>query len=205
MKEVMSWYKRAMPSVKDLTPFINDICRQVKELQGVKHVYAWGSYVDHINDPKYIIKDLDIIAETGFDSGDLLAIDNSKFSALKMKTAELEDMGFNPKAVLFTRGFLTLEKYNVDHWATSSDGKLLHWGAIPSNSDDWLELHIEAEGRAKKHTGLSRQQLYNNNDENRKEWKMAYDRHLKMVLSKSGGWCASEHSAEEILLKAKKM
>lgn len=201
----MSWYKRAMPSVKDLEPVVNDICRQVKELRGVKHVYAWGSYVDNINDPKYIVKDLDIIACTEFDSGDLLAIDNSKYSALRIRPDELEDMGFNPKAVAFTKAFLSLEKYNVDHWATSSDGKLLHWGAIPSTAEDWADLHAEAESRAKKNTGLGRQQLYSVSDEKRKEWKSAYDQHLKLVLAKSAGWCASDHEAHEILATAKEM
>src|SRR4051812_25052981 len=113
----MSWYKRAMPSRKDLSPIVDDISQQIRSIPGVTGVYVWGSYVDQ-SDPNYPVKDLDIIAATSFDAGDLMAIDNSRYSALRIRPTELEDEGFNPAAVAFTKQFLAFEKYNVDHWAS---------------------------------------------------------------------------------------
>lgn len=201
----MSWYKRAMPSRKDLSPIIDDICKQIRAIGGVTAVHVWGSYVDQ-KDPNYPIKDLDIIASTAFDAGDLMAIDNSRYSALRIRPTELEDEGFNPKAVGFTKQFLSFEKYNVDHWAASKDGKLLHWGAIPESNEDWAELHTEAESRAEKDTGLKRTQLVKCSDDRRKDWKRAYDSYLSMVISsKSAGWCPTEHAIGDILNRAQQM
>ena len=201
----MSWYKRAMPTVKDLIPVIGDVCKQIKSIPGVNSVYVWGSYIEHLAQPDYVVKDVDVIASTDFDSGDLLAIDNSRYSALRIKPADLEDEGFNPKAVGFTKRFLSFEQYNVDHWATSSDGKLIHWGAIPDNQEEWHELHIEAEKRACKDTGFSRAQLLAVSDAKRKEWKTAYDQYIKKYLAASTtGWYPSDHPVNEILATAKK-
>jgi hypothetical protein len=201
----MSWYKRAMPTVKDLASVIHGVCGEIKAISGVQSVYVWGSYIEQQSQPDYAVKDVDVIACTEFDSGDLLAIDNSRYSALRIKPADLEDEGFNPKAVNFTKKFLSFEQYNVDHWATSSDGKLLHWGAIPDNQDEWRELHIEAEKRARADTGLDRACLPAASEAERKGWKSAYDSYIKKFLASSTtGWYPSDHPVDEILATAKK-
>ena len=192
-----------MPLVKDIHPFINTICSEIKTITGVDRVYLYGSYADHENEPNYVVKDIDIIAATQFDSGDLLAIDNSKYSALRIHPSELEDEGFNPQAVIFTKRFLAYEKYNVDHWASSSDGKLLHWGAIPDSQEEWADLHIKAEKDATEETGIKRANLAKESDNNRIAWKKSYESCLKKFISKASGWYASENSAIEILSKAK--
>jgi predicted nucleotidyltransferase len=200
----MSWYKQSMPMIRDIQPFISTICAEIKTLPGVKDVYIYGSYADHSLDPNYVVKDIDIIASTGFDSGDLLAIDNSKYSALRIHPNELEDEGFNPKAVSFTKRFLSYAQYNVDHWAASSDGLLLHWGAIPDNQGEWMELHAEAEADAVKLTGVARNELRACAEDKRKEWKLAYDHYLKKFLAKGAtGWFASKTELNDVLSKAK--
>jgi hypothetical protein len=159
-----------MPTVKELVPVINDICLQIKDIPGVNSVYIWGSYAENLSNPNYVVKDVDVIASTTFNSGDLLAIDNGQYSALRMKLSDLEDEGFDPRTVAFTKRFLAFDQYNVDHWATSSDNKLLHWGAIPDNQDDWRALHEEAERQATKLTGYKRADLRDSSEPKRKEW-----------------------------------
>ncbi len=201
----MSWYKQSMPTISDLTPVIDGICAEIKTISGVKDVYLWGSYVEHLDKPTYAVKDVDIIATTSFDSGDLLAIDNSKYSALRLHPNNLEDEGFNPQAVSFTKQFLSYEKYNVDHWAVSRNGKLLHWGAMPENQDDWAVLHAEAEKRAQDIVGIGRADLHTFGKSTRKEWRKMYDDYISAFLSKkSTGWCQSQHRFDEIAERAKK-
>lgn len=195
-----------MPTIADLTPVIDGICGEIKKIAGVKNVYLWGSYMKHLDKPTYAVKDVDIIAATSFDSGDLLAIDNSKYSALRLHPNDLEDEGFNPIAVQFTKKFLGYEKFNVDHWAVSKDGKLLHWGAIPENQDEWAELHAEAESRACASVGKKRAELFKETGEKRKEWRKVYDDYIASFLSKkSTGWCQSQHKFEEIVEKVKEV
>src|SRR5438128_1372649 len=144
----MSWYKQCMPCVKDVTPYVTEVCAGVKQLPGVSGVYLFGSYAQNRSKPTFVVKDVDVIAATNFHSGDLMAIDNSRYSALRIRPDELEDMGFDPQAVAFTKRFLSYDQFNIDHWVTSSDGKLLHWGAIPDTREEWLELHSQAEASA---------------------------------------------------------
>ncbi len=140
-----SWYKQAMPTVKDVTPHFDEISTEIQHLPGVESVWIWGSVLEHASQPDYTIKDLDIITKTSFDSGDLMAIDDGKYSPLRMNPKNLEDEGFNPDAVAFTKGYLAVKKCNIDHWLISSDNKLLHWGLIPESVEDWTEAHQEAE------------------------------------------------------------
>lgn len=202
----MSWYKQSMPTVSDISTVIDGICSEIKSIAGVQSVYIMGSYTEHIDQPNYAVKDVDIIAATNFNSGDLLAIDNSKYSALRIHTVDLEDEGFNPKAVGFTKKFLSYEKYNVDHWAVSKDGRLMHWGAIPESQEEWAELHAEAESKALSVTGVSRTDLYKACTSKRKDWRVVYDEYIASFLSKkASGWCQSIHRFGDIMEKAKKV
>lgn len=198
----MNWYIKTMPTVKDASCIYKDICSQIKAFPGVKDVYIWGSLKDNINNPKYIIRDIDIIAKTSFNSEDLLAIDTGKYSPLKMKPSFLEDEGFCPQAVDFTKKYTSIQ-YNVDHWAISKDKKLLHWGAIPESSEDWIEIHNQAEKQSAKDTGFKREKLYNQSEEKKKEWKKIYDEYIKDILStKVGGWFISKDKIDNILGKS---
>ena len=195
-----------MPTIADLQPIVEQLCTDVANIPGVKDVYIWGSYIHHLNQPSYAVKDIDIIATTNFDSGDLLAIDHSKHSPLYMHTNDLIDEGYNPTAVAFTKTFLTFAKYNVDHWATSKNGKLLHWGAIADSQDEWAELHDKAEKRATTILGYTRGQLYKTSVDKRREWRQVYDEQIGMFLARKNiGWCESSHDFDEIVKTAKKV
>lgn len=202
----MSWYKQSMPTVKDVEQYITQICGEIKAISGVTNVYLHGSYPKHISNPNYVVKDVDIIASTAFDSGDLYAIDNGKYSALKMHPADLEDEGFNPKAVAFTKKFLSYSKYNVDHWVATADSKLLHWGEIPDSQEEWQELHKNAEKEAERCSGFKRSALSKVKEDDRQLWKKAYEHYVSQFTSdKSIGWYPSENILDEILIRAKKV
>lgn len=194
-----------MPCVKDVTPYVEQVCAGVKQLSGVKAVHLFGSYAQNRSKPSFVVKDVDVIAETNFHSGDLMAIDNSRESALRIRPDELEDMGFDPQAVTFTKKFLSFQEFNIDHWATSSDGKLLHWGAIPDTQDEWLELHAKAEAEAEMVTGVRRSALSSKSAKKR-DWKSAYDKYIsRFIRSGSGGWFPSETELADVMATAIKV
>ena len=197
-----------MPTVKDVTAHVDEIARAVSGMPGVQNVYVHGSYLTHVDEPNYPLKDIDIIACTRFDSGDLMAIDAGRDSPLKMASSEWEDFGFNPEAVLFTRQFLGLRQYNLDHWATSSDGKLMHWGPMPESIDEWQEVHAEAEKFAEKTTGYNRKKLAKQCDATQTHWRDAYLASVNKGVTKRDrllGWLPSDHPAEEVLTQARKL
>jgi hypothetical protein len=203
-----NWYTRSMPTVKDVSPQMGEIARSVKAMKGVEAVYVHGSYAAHEHEPSFTLNDIDIIAATDFDSGDLLAIDAGRDSPLRINPRELEDLGFNADAVAFTKSFLGLKKYNVDHWATTGDGKLLHWGPTPESVEEWSEAHSEAEKYAQEMTGYNRMKLAKSGDEVKVQWYEAFTHSMNRGVTRKQkllGWYPSEHPAAETLANAKKL
>ena len=97
----MAWYKKSLLKVKDIEKLLPNITKSIKDLKGVKEVYVWGSYLNKENNKNSIIKDVDILAKTIFNSGDFLSIINDEMSPLTMTKEALEDEGFDPKVVKF--------------------------------------------------------------------------------------------------------
>lgn len=175
-----NWYKKTMPTVAKIKPFLPEMAKTIKTLNGVKNVLAWGSLVNNIYKPGFILKDIDLIAVTKFFSEDLLSINDSSFS---MAAQELKDEGFDPGAIEFTKQYIALQKYNIDHWAVSSDNKLLHWGAIPLLGDEWDEIKAEAEKYAIFVTGLDRKKLIKANQKAKDRWSVLHDYYINKSLS----------------------
>lgn len=197
-----------MPTVSDVLAALPEVRASVSSLRGVRGVYLYGSVLDHISEPAYPVSDIDLIAETSFDSGDLLAIDAGPDSALGINPRELADLGFDPDAVTFTRLYASTRSRHVDPWATSSDGKLLHWGYTPESVDDWQESQTRAEIYASEVTGYNRLRLGAADDDVRANWWDAYRASLGKGVSKRMrriGWVESEHPAADILAKSKKL
>ncbi len=166
-----------MPKVKDIKPNISEALSKFKNIDGVKSLYVWGSYAHNINNPNFRVRDIDVLAKTRFDSGDLLSISNSIIK--KNHTDDyLENQGYDPDSVKFSQRFLDLSKYNVDCWAISSDRKLLHWGPISANKDDSDSINEEAENYANKFSGMIRKKINKYSEAYRKNW---FEHYVKYV------------------------
>ncbi len=157
----------------------------------------WGSYAKNINKPNYRVRDIDVLARTKFYSEDLISIDNKIVKSICTDNY-LENQGYIPSVVKFSKKFLDLTKYNVDCWAISSDRKLLHWGPVFINKEESREMNKEAEKHAKILTGKNRKKINRSSESIRKNWFNHYCKYMnKQFENMPSGW----YQTEEILIK----
>jgi len=203
----MSWYKKSMPTIATVEANINNIAKKISAIKGVKSVLVWGSFVKNAQKKNSVIRDLDIIAVNNIFSEDLLSITNDNIcSPFNLSTTELEDEGFDPKSVKFTKAFINIKDYNVDHWAISSDKKLLHWGAFIENKDHWEEIKEQAEKHAQKETKMNRNNLYKASQTTKNRWTNNYNHWInKHLAGMPEGWYKLECDIDEILQETKKI
>lgn len=202
----MKWYEKAIPRIRDVQPYLKEASKNISNFKQVKNVYAWGSLAENFNKKEHRIKDVDILIECNFDSGDLLAIDNSFNGALKMSSEELEDLGFNPSAVLFTKSILSHKMPSIDFWAVSKDKKLLHWGPITETIEEWKQVRKEAENKAEIITGFKNKEVLSASENDRKKWHEAYEKYLQDFSNGCPqGWYSSQNNVDKIFEKAVKL
>ena len=170
-----------MPKIKDIKGSLVKISGDIKESRDIKSLYLWGSFAKNYNNPNFRIRDIDLIASTDFNSGDLISIDQEILTQSLVKD-ELENQGYNPKAIQFSKNFLKIKKCNIDHWAISSDRKLLHWGPIPATKEESDELNKEASNHAKNLTGYCRNKVSQASQEIRDNWYNEYHIYLNKVF-----------------------
>jgi predicted nucleotidyltransferase len=202
-----SWYKRMMPRVKDVKTSLTKVAEDVRAMNGVKGIRVWGSYVRNKNNPDYPLRDVDIIAETEFHSEDLLSVmENETSHPLSMSPEELEDEGYNPGAVDFTKKFMAIDNINIDRWAISSDEKLLHLGPITSCQFEWDEIRQEAENDANEMAGVDRGNIKSASKNTQETWYSIYKQHFDTYLKgMPDGWYQSEQNLSEILPLTEKL
>lgn len=201
-----SWFSKCMPMVKEVKKHLNDIIKDFRKIAGVKEVYVWGSYADHEKDDSFRVRDIDIIAKTNFNSEDLISIDENILKK-SLSNIELENLGYDPKTILFSQRFLDLSKYNIDHWVVSGDKKLLHWGPIPINKNEFLDMSKQAEEYAVKETGIIRKRINKTSEVCRKKWCQSYSKYFNKFFSDMPtGWYKIEDvKIKDIFEKAKKI
>jgi hypothetical protein len=202
-----SWYKKSMPTIVTVEANINNIAKNISEIDGVKSVLVWGSFVKNAQKKNSVIRDLDIIAVSNIFSEDLLSItDDNIYSPFNLSVPELEDEGFDPKAVQFTKAFINIKDYNVDHWAISSDKKLLHWGAFIENKDHWEEIKEQAEKHAQKETKTNRKNLHKASQLTKNRWTNNYNHWVnKHLAGMPEGWYELKCDINEILKETQKI
>jgi hypothetical protein len=202
----MKWYERAIPKIGDIQPYLKEAAKNIASLNRVKNVYAWGIVAEKYDDKNFRIKDVDILIECNFDSGDLLAIDNSMQGALKIARNELEDLGFSPEAVDFTKTILKHKIPSIDFWAVSRDKKLLHWGPMTETVEEWKQVRKEAESKAETITGIKKKEIVKASESDRKKWHEAYENHIQEYSNGCPqGWYSSQNNVDKIFDKTIKL
>jgi len=186
-----------MPKIKNIEPYIKETIASLKNIDGVKSVHIWGSYSKNINKPNTRIKDIDVLAKTNFHSGDLLAIDNKIVKSI-CSNNYLENQGYDPSAIKFSKHFLTFTKYNVDCWAISGDRKLIHWGPICINKKESEDINKEEEKYAYKNTGTEKKKINTSSEHVRKNWYNHYCYYLNQCF---GGMPTGWYKTEDIKVK----
>lgn len=193
-----SWYKKSMLTVQTVKANIKDIANKIESIEGVKKIYAWGSFARNIKSKDYILRDLDIIVKTDFISGDLLSISEEPINLFNLKQSSLIEEGFNPRAISFTKEYLKFKDFNIDHWAISKDNKLLHWGPTLESKSDYDAIKKEAEFYADLTVGKDRFSL--NSNQKKKRWLNEHDHHLEKYLEgMPDGWYLSSEKVKDIL------
>lgn len=188
-----SWYNKCMPKIKDVQPYIKETISSLKDVEGVKSVHIWGSYSKNISKPNTRIKDIDVLVKTAFHSGDLLAIDNKILKSI-CSDNYLENQGYDPSAIKFSKHFLTFAKYNIDCWAISGDRKLVHWGPICVNKKESEEINKEAEKYASKTSGTEKKKIHKSSEHTRRNWYNHYCNYLDLCFEgMPTGWYKTEN------------
>jgi len=201
-----TWYKKCMPKIKDVEKQLPSIISNIKKINGIKSVYAWGSYRNNYEDPDFRIKDLDIIARTSFNSEDLISISDKIIDA-GLNDLLLIEQGYDPNVVKFSGEFIKIKDFNIDHWAITEDNKLLHWGAIVVDKEESDDFNKEAEKYAQKETGINRNKINKSSLQKRNSWYNSYHTFITKFFSNmpSGWYCSTETNIRDILKNSMKI
>jgi hypothetical protein len=201
-----AWYKQSFPRVKYVKDYLHKVAKIIKQFNGVKHVYVWGSYLQKKDNPSAILKDLDLIASTTFLFEDLNAIIDNEDSPLTIKESQLEDEGFDPKAVKFTKSFLDLTHTYVDPWVLSCDKKILHWGPVVEDQEEWREIRDEADNYATFEMGLKKKQLKKASQPTKDRWLVLHDHYINKYLKGiPNGWYELQYEYNALKNKIEKV
>ena len=196
-----TWYQNIMPRIKDIKPNINALFKELSKNENIKNIYIWGSYSKNINKPNFRVKDVNIICRTNLNNGDLISINNDIISEFCTDNY-LEKQGYDPQTVKFSKNFINIKKYNIDHWAISVDRKLLHWGPILENRKNSDEINNLAEEYTIKKTGLNRNKINRASVDKRKNWYELYSSYInKNFENMPTGWYLVEDMRIKDILK----
>lgn len=197
----MNWYQKLASSVSEVNDNIDSVLKDIQKIQGVNSIYIFGSYKENLNNPEAKVRDVDIILDTKFNSEDLLMIDNGMDTPLKIRPDMLEDLGYEPTTVRFTKQLLSYNKCKLDNWLITEDKKVLHWGNAPDTIEDWHDIKAYAETNTAKQTGLNRKQACKSPDDLSHNWFSTYQNNFnkRLKVKKSMGWYLTDSTSEEIL------
>jgi len=195
-----SWYNKNLLKVKDITAQIKEVVNKLKEFKTIKDIYVWGSYAQHIKEPNYRVKDVDILITTSVHSEDLISIDNKIIKENK-SNEELENDGFDPIAINLSKKIASIKYPLLDFWAISGDKRLLHWGAIFADKQDSDQLKIEAERFAERQTGTKINKFNQTSEIKRRNWYETYKRYyLTQFSDMPSGWHQSDEKDIDSIL-----
>jgi len=180
-----SWYQKSMPQVSEVKKDLGLFVANLKAINGVKNVYAWGQLAENYNQEKASIKEIDIVLKTIYFSEDLMSINDAEDSPFYMPLDDLEDFGYDLNTVNFTKKLTAKDNnpFKFKKWVISSDNKILHWGGIPESVEYWHEIKEEAEDHAEISTSTSKEKIKTQSTELQNKWSMVYDHTINRYLS----------------------
>ena len=196
-----SWYKKSMPQIGEVKNDLSQLVTNLKAINGVKKVYAWGQLAENFNQESSRIKEIDIVLKTIFFSEDLMSVNDSDDSPLYMPLDDLEDLGYDLNTVNFTKKLIAKNNntFSFKKWVISSDSKILHWGGIPESVEEWQEIKKEAEEYAEISTSSSKEKIKTQSVELQNKWAMMYDHTINKYLSDMPrGWYPYNCKIKEI-------
>lgn len=196
-----SWYKKSMPQIGEVKNDLSQLVTNLKAINGVKKVYAWGQLAENFNQESSRIKEIDIVLKTIFFSEDLMSVNDSDDSPLYMPLDDLEDLGYDLNTVNFTKKLIAKNNntFSFKKWVISSDSKILHWGGIPESVEEWQEIKKEAEEYAEISTSSSKEKIKTQSIELQNKWAMMYDHTINKYLSDMPrGWYPYNCKIKEI-------
>jgi len=178
-----------MPSVQDAIAYATEISQELKNDPSVVDVYLWKKIAEEFNNKNSIIKKIDLLLKLKIHSEDLIAINDGDNSPLSLKKEAIEKAGYEPKAIELTKNIIRKWKYPIDIWAISKNNKILHWGAIPENPNEWDELIKEAEEEAENVVKCNKNNLHKKSQKIKDDYFFFYERYLNKYLSdQPNGW-----------------
>ena len=201
-----NWYAKCMPKIADVKPHLSEIVKDLKCISGIRDIYVWGSCAYNINSPEFRLRNIDLLPRTRFFSGDLLAVDNEVINN-SLSEEEMENLGYDPQCVSFSKEFIKLAKYNINHWAISSDRSLMHWGPVLDNQQESVDINKEASEYATKETGINRNKINISSERTRQNWYKCFCKYLDYYFKDMPyGWYKIEDvKVKDLLVKAIKI
>jgi|19_taG_2_1085344.scaffolds.fasta_scaffold01538_4 hypothetical protein len=196
-----NWYQKLMPTIKDVKPFVKAKAKELNSLSSVRSVMAWGPYSENVKKLSQTIKEVDFLIKTSFHSDDMLAITTEDdFSPLNMTPDELEDFGFDSKVVSFTKKIMKSTEYPSNYWVLANN-KLLHWGPMMENHDEWMELKELAEKYASENTSIK--SFQKKSQTTKDNWYSLYNSYLdNYTENMPDGWYTSKGNIQRITSSA---
>lgn len=178
-----------------------DFFQEIQAMPTVKGLYVWGSLARNVKKPNFRVRDIDVLARTRFHSGDLISIDENIIKQ-NLSDEALENLGYDPIAVAFSKELTKTAKYNFDYWAISADRKLLHWGPILINPQESQEMNKEASEYAEKETGVDRREINKSAEHVRKNWYQSFSKYINLQFEgMPSGWYKTEDIKIKDILK----
>lgn len=202
----MQWYDLAIPRISDVQKHLDYMFSKLKAYEQVKSIYACNEFAEKLHNTNARLRQFDVLLESNFESGDLLAYDHKIVDLKKASYTELEDLGYNPYAILFTNDMLSLKTACMDVFCTSSDDKILHWGPVGDTIEDYKNLQKEAEAMAEEITGFSEKSFKNLTSEQRTRWQNVYNKYfVQYTQDCPQGWYTLHNKKDKFLSSCKKI
>ena len=140
-----NFYNKYFTTFKQITQYIQKISNDLNSIKGVNDIFTFGEIAEYFNKSNYHVKDANLLIKTTYHPDDLLAIIDDKNSPIHYASHQkIEEDGYDPNVVFFTKILKKYDRYNIQKWAKTNN-KYLHWGVLPQDQTEWEGIQKEAQ------------------------------------------------------------